>query len=441
MKTVRTEYPALIERVHDAVRHHVAEGSVVAFVSRGDEDLVHIEGYRGWHFPRGEAAEYAGHHPATSVEALVHLRHLYSQGARYLVFPATATWWLEHYQDLAEHLDSDHACLFRRPDVCVIYELRQSTAFDAFTADADGDDGEWVLEAGSTAAADIRTVAPPAAPDRIRILTILARYGTDQYATAQQSINDLFARQMADVDRRTLIVDNALPRDLVVTNTDGPVLLGGENADREFSAFDRALEFAGDDIWSYDFIHFATSAFNTLYVDYLARFDTDLLRAAAGRPACVGHIDCYNEPIELGVFTAQHWIRSCFFLLSPSDVRLLGTCAAAPAHAELFSGDPAHPFLPQAPLSERYRAFITDWLTGPGLGQGVEWHSTFALTDETLRAFEDKARAILNEQLLSIRLQALGCRLVDVTWLSTLLREGVTDIPWATPWRDQIEAR
>ena len=89
---------------------------------------------------------------------------------------------------------------------------------------------------------------------------------------------------------------------MVDQRSDGSVLIGGDNSSREFSAFDRALEFAGADIWSYDFVHFATSAFNTLYVAYLERFVPSLLAAAAGRPACIGHIDCYNEPVEVATY-------------------------------------------------------------------------------------------------------------------------------------------
>ena len=60
---------------------------------------------------------------------------------------------------------------------------------------------------------------------------------------------------------------------------------------------------------------------------------------------------------------------------------------------------------------------ILGWLTGPGTGQGVQWHSRFDLTPATLRRFEAKTMAILNEQVLSARLRAQGCALVDAAWL------------------------
>ena len=118
---------------------------------------------------------------------------------------------------------------------------------------------------------------------------------------------------MPGVEHRLIVVDNALPRDFTDERA-GSLLIGGDNSSWEFSGFDRALNFLGADVWSYDFVHFATSAFNTLYVAYLERFEPSLLEVLANRAVCVGHIDCYNEPVEVRGYHAQHWIRSCFFI-------------------------------------------------------------------------------------------------------------------------------
>ncbi len=189
-------------------------------------------------------------------------------------------------------------------------------------------------------------------------------------------------------------------------------------------------------------MHFATSAFKTLYVAYLERFDAEVLGATAGRPVCVGHLDCYNEPIDVLTFRSQHWVRSCFFFLPPTEVKALGRFTSVNDGRRFFSGDPDAPFRVDAPLSPNYREYITSWLAGKDIGQGIAWHSSFALTRETLSAFEHKATSILNEQLLGIRLRALGCRLVDVTWLSTQLRQrSPMDVPWTTSWREQLAHR
>ena len=339
----RESYQELVEDVRACVRACVPPGAVVLIASKGDEDLVQIEGLRAWHFPRDEWGSYAGHHPASSVEAIVHLRHLFAQGARYLVFPATAAWWLEHYRELADLLDSAHELKMSHDGVCVVYELRESAAFEAFAA-MDPGGASW--DGGDDKAGaptQLLTLARPAPRPSLRVLTILTRFGSEQYAEAEVEIADLFTQQLRPVERRVIVVDNALPREFVEQRHDGSVLIGGDNSSREFSAFDRALEWVGADVWSYDFVHLATSAFNTLYVAYLERFGPSLLAAAAGRPACIGHIDCYNEPIRVRTYHAQHWIRSCFFFLPPAELRALGSLVSIADGRPFFSGDPDVP--------------------------------------------------------------------------------------------------
>ena len=439
--TSRERYPALIAETQRRIRAHVPEGSVVLIVSKGDEDLLRMDGYRTWHFPRDEWGTYAGHHPSTSAEAIGHLRQLYGQGAQYLVFPATAAWWLDHYRELADHLATAHSLVASEEGVCAIYELRPSAVFDAFASfEESGDESPWNR---TTQAADVQLIslAAPAPRRPLRVLTILVRHGSAQYAGAEDDISDLFSRQMPNVSRRVIVVDNALPPD-VVSERGLTAVIGGDNSSREFSAFDRALAFIGADIWSYDFVHCATSAFNTLYVAYLERFSPILLQATAGRAVCIGHIDCYDEAIEVCGHRAQHWMRSGFFFLPPTEIKALGSFVSVPDSVPIFSGRPDRPFRDDAPVSSRYQDYITRWLTGDGVGQGVSWHSRFALTDDTVDMFMSKARAILNEQMLSIRLQALGCRLIDVTWLAAMMpRHGNLDALLSRSWREQLAHR
>jgi hypothetical protein len=447
-------YRELIDRVHDCIDRHVPHGSVVLIASKGDDRLTRLAGHRAWHFPRDGEGLYAGHYPAHSGEALTHLRQLYAKGAQYLCFPWTSHWWLEHYGELASHLSASHELILSQHGTCVIYALRDSSAFDAFELPSEidrrsgGSDGYRYGDGGGDG--DERepieriTLTPPPRTVRRapRVLTILARYGTEQYAGAEREFAELFGRQMPAVDRDVLVVDNARPRHAVEDRADGTTVIGGDNSAREFSAFDCAIDFIGSRIWSYDLVHFATSAFNRLYVAYLDRFDTRLLEALTGRAVCVGHIDCYNEPVDVLTYRSQHWIRSCFFFMPPAEVRALGSFVSVNDPARFFSGDPGEPFREDAPISHRYREYITNWLTGGDIGQGVEWHSTFALTRETLPEFEQKTRAILNEQLLGIRLRAMGCRVIDVTWLSAMLRHSAPhDITWNTPWREQLANR
>jgi hypothetical protein len=275
----------------------------------------------------------------------------------------------------------------------------------------------------------------------MKILTLLARFGTERYAGAETRLCDLFRTQLPHVRHDLVVIDNALPRG-VVEDRAGVRIVGGDNRSWEFSAWNLGVELAGRSLRQYDLVHFATSAFDQLYAAYLTRFTPATLAAVAGRPMCLGHIDCYNHPIRVLAFRSQHWVRTSFFFLPPAEVELLGSVVSLADRDALFSHDPDRPFLDDAPLSRRYRAYIVDWLTGRDLGQGVTWHSSFALDESRLPLFEQKAITILNEHLLSIRLRAAGCRLVDVTWLATVLRDDPScRVNWETSWREQVTRR
>ena len=276
---------------------------------------------------------------------------------------------------------------------------------------------------------------------QVRILTILARRGTEKYPDAEREIDEIFRRQLPEVERERVVVDNELPAGHL-QREGGRTLIGGDNTWWEFSAFDRAIASVGSRIWAFDLVHLATSAFNTLYTGYLERFDLACLQAVARRAACLGHIDCYNEPVDILTFRSQHWMRTSFLFLPPAELKALGTLVGSRDRGRFFTGDPAVPFRADAPLSASYRRLITDWLTGGDTGQGMRWHSRLAPSPEALSMFEGKAMAIINEHLLAIRLRAMGCRVLDVTWLSARLREGpASDVAWDTGWQRQLAER
>ena len=112
-----------LKRVEQCVREHVPEGSFVLVVSRGDERLLEHNQRRAEHFPQGKDGIYAGYYPANSSDAIAHLEELRLRGAEYLLFPAGAAWWLEHYQDLALHLELNYELVARLDDGGVLYGL------------------------------------------------------------------------------------------------------------------------------------------------------------------------------------------------------------------------------------------------------------------------------------------------------------------------------
>jgi hypothetical protein len=273
----------------------------------------------------------------------------------------------------------------------------------------------------------------------MRILTLFIRHGSAKYPESEQKIED-FYKTLPGIEREFVILDNALPPSEPTETRDGVTILAGDNAAWEFSAWDRGVSWIGKAIWSYDLVHLVTSSFDTLYTDYIRRVSIPMLAWAAQHAVCLGHIDCFNEPVDILSYRSQHWIRSCFLFLPPCELKALGSLVTISSCRPLFSGDPASPFAVDAPLSANYRDYIIGWLTGRNIGQGVTWHSAFEATRENLEYFEAKTRAILNEHLLSIRLRAMGCGAVDITWLDGVLSP-MRSVPLNVMWREQLRNR
>ncbi len=118
------EYSHTIERIRETVRVSIPPGARVLVVSKGDDELIQLDGRLGGHFPQVEGGVYAGHHPANSREAIIDLERQRSSGAEFLVIPRTSLWWLDHYGELRDYLVRSCRQVANQDDACVIYALR-----------------------------------------------------------------------------------------------------------------------------------------------------------------------------------------------------------------------------------------------------------------------------------------------------------------------------
>jgi hypothetical protein len=120
------EYEALVASIRQAVRCCTPPDAAVLVVSRGDGALLELDGRTGMHFPQDSDGQYSGYHPESSEAAIAHLEAIHAAGAGYLVLPRSELWWLDHYTDFAEHLESRYRKLGAGSDACVIYSLREA---------------------------------------------------------------------------------------------------------------------------------------------------------------------------------------------------------------------------------------------------------------------------------------------------------------------------
>jgi aryl-alcohol dehydrogenase-like predicted oxidoreductase len=116
-----------VRDIRALARAALPRDATVAVISKGDEKLRRLDCRRVWHFPCDADGRYAGYHPGDSEAAVRELELARRRGADYLLIPATASWWLDHYAGFAEHLER-HYPLVRRDDACAVYAVGRNPA-------------------------------------------------------------------------------------------------------------------------------------------------------------------------------------------------------------------------------------------------------------------------------------------------------------------------
>jgi glycosyltransferase involved in cell wall biosynthesis len=117
-------YQELTRRLQEIVRRELPPDATTLVASKGDDELMKLDGRRAWHFPQRDDGVYAGYYPSDSAAAIAHLKSLQEKGAEFLIFPRTAFWWLDHYDDFGQYLESNYRLLVHDKDTCKIFALR-----------------------------------------------------------------------------------------------------------------------------------------------------------------------------------------------------------------------------------------------------------------------------------------------------------------------------
>src|SRR6266404_3340089 len=121
----RSEYEQMIERLRHTVRHVLPAEARLLVISKGDEELLQLDSCRTIHFPQSPGGGYAGHYPADSAAAIAHLESLRAGGAEFLVIPKTSFWWLNHYREFAQCLETRCRLVHRQDMTGAIFALRE----------------------------------------------------------------------------------------------------------------------------------------------------------------------------------------------------------------------------------------------------------------------------------------------------------------------------
>lgn len=119
------EYHELLPRLQKAVGRWVSPEATVIVVSKGDDELLQLGARQAWHFPQRDDGAYLGYYPSDSAAAIKHLEALREKGGEYLLFPASAFWWLDHYTAFRRHLESNYPVALKDEETCLVFALNR----------------------------------------------------------------------------------------------------------------------------------------------------------------------------------------------------------------------------------------------------------------------------------------------------------------------------
>jgi hypothetical protein len=122
------EYQRLRQAIRAIAAAAIPPDATVAVISKGDEELLRLEGRRGWHFPQDEAGRCAHVYPADSAAALAQLESLRARGATHLLIPRPAFWWLDHYRGFGDYLLRQCGPPLHHDASCLIVKLNPEPA-------------------------------------------------------------------------------------------------------------------------------------------------------------------------------------------------------------------------------------------------------------------------------------------------------------------------
>jgi hypothetical protein len=181
------EYEELCHRIGAVLRDATPEAAAIAVVSKGDPRLVEIEGREGRHFPGDSDGRYAGYYPRTSEEAIASLEEARRTGVEYFCIPATALWWLDHYQALAAWLGARCRVVAEDPETCVVYDLVRVPAESA---------GGERFGAGSQVAALLDSLLPADA------IVYAVGFAAEELAGAERTVTAIEGPAVSGIRRR-----------------------------------------------------------------------------------------------------------------------------------------------------------------------------------------------------------------------------------------------
>ena len=207
-------------------------------------------------------------------------------------------------------------------------------------------------------------------------------------------------------NKTLIVIDNSNEEKEIEKISKNYYRLGGDNSIREFSGWQKGLDFLNSSNFNYDIILFVNDSFLCYDGSFLKKANILTVIKALINNSVIGQIDYHNEKVELLGYDTTEWIRTnCFFVPKKiiKDINNVYTVDNEKLNEFIDEDYCGRYFKEDAPLSNNLKEIIVKWLT-------QEWHSKFKIEDNW-QLFRNKTGAMFNESLLSARIKEKGYKI------------------------------
>ena len=247
---------------------------------------------------------------------------------------------------------------------------------------------------------------------------VLVAFGPTHERPALELLLATLHRVRPGTPIRTVVVDNARAGGADLEIDRGVTRISGDNTLREFSGWDRGLE------WLERRFGPAPDSLIVLANDTVARPEkrqyvgSGFSRTIAdcSIDALAGWVDEYPRPIELFGLVMRQWVDTSLVIASWRTLTALRPLARPIDDEAVFGSDSRHFFREPSPLSENYRTYLKTYFFGEQIDRDFVhgWYAQAPLAEHNFDAFKGKLRSVFCEHLLSARARAHGIPLVDI---------------------------
>ena len=243
----------------------------------------------------------------------------------------------------------------------------------------------------------------------MKLIVLYQEYDREKSAKAFLAIRASLDR-LNDIEKIYYIIDNKNEGEFFEELEKNIFRIGGDNSNREFSAWQKGIQFIKNKKVEYDLVLFTNEAIVN-YDDSILDLPElrEIIFKAMNHQSVVGRLDTKGFPLMVNGYDVTSWIRtSCFFVPKKVLDSFDTIISVDSKNIDNFIGK-EYPegksgvdfFKKDANMSESYKTSMIKWLT-------EEWHSKFSISKESWGLFRTKVQAIVNEQLFSARVREKG---------------------------------